>query len=122
MSAARTAATITRAGVVVTLTPPTSSALDPATGRVFARRPAPRTVAAADYADAVPAGRTLESGTPVRRRRFILATLDTTGAPLPATIRGWTITDASGETWTIDAVDTHSQAGVALAYEARAVA
>lgn len=121
MNPASIAATITRAGVLITITPPPAGVFDPTIGRVIARPPQPITVAAADYADSVPNGRTLAEGVPARRRRFILATVDATGAALPP-LRGWTIRDASGETWTIDAVETHSQGGIPLAYEARAVA
>lgn len=121
MSAATVAADLAADGVVVTLTPPRAGTLDIASGRVLARPPAARRVAAVDYPDRSPDGRVAENGTPRRVRRFLVAAVDVDGAPLEAP-RGYTLTDVAGETWTLEAVDAVTERGVVQCYEARGVA
>ena len=121
MNAATVAATIRRAGVPCVLQPPTTGALDIETGRVVGRTATPRVVATVTYADAPPTDRSTSNGTPTRRVRVLLATVDTDGAALPDP-QGWTLTDARGTTWTLASVAVHERAGVALAYECRGTA
>lgn len=121
MSAATVAADLAADGVVVTLTPPGAGALDIATGRVIGRSGAERRVAAVDYPDRAPDGRTTDNGTPGRRRRFLVAAVDVTGAALPDP-QGWTLTDAAGVTWTLAATDAITERGEIQCFECRGTA
>ena len=118
MSAAQVAADLAADGVVVTLTPPRDGVFDVASGRVLARAPEPRRAAAVDYPDRAPDGRTQVNGTPQRVRRFLVAALDVAGVALDAP-SGWTLTDAGGETWTLEAVDAITERGVVQCFECR---
>jgi hypothetical protein len=121
MSAAAVARDLAADGVVVTLTPPRAGALDVATGRVVGRADAPRRVAAVDYPDRAPDGRTTADGTPRRVRRFLVAAVDVAGVALPD-VQGWTLTDTAGATWTLAAVDPITERGAVQVIECRGVA